>query len=345
MREPRIRVLGRRLRRRQHRRKMNDAAEQQHTENPQRQADHEQLFRTTAGIGPSFVVSEATPIGVSYSRQTRTKRSIPPLGNQFPERARGPTLMTKRPVASRKISALVKPCRSIALATSRPSPIVERQRPVARRGRHAADDKCAAPVEHITRVVGAGIKGHAVAGSNRQLTGSGDVGARIRIDVDRSTLRPCRPCADGHCAERDPARQRQPSRAEPNRRREYQCEAGAQEQSHVRSDRLAVISSAGRLVAAGNSGGLLLAGRCQRVDAASPPPSSPRVAAGAVSAGMARIASSSRCSTRTSASVPFRVSRICCGAGAPWSAASATVGACCGGGSPGSGRNSTDWCA
>ena len=44
---------------------MHDAAEQEGAEDPKRQADHEQLFRTIAGIGPSFVVSEATPIGVS----------------------------------------------------------------------------------------------------------------------------------------------------------------------------------------------------------------------------------------------------------------------------------------
>ena len=36
-------------------------------------------------------------------------------------RARGETLMVKRPSMSRRISALVKPCRSIVLATSRPS--------------------------------------------------------------------------------------------------------------------------------------------------------------------------------------------------------------------------------
>ena len=40
-------------------------AEQQGAENPQRQPDHEQPFRTIAGIGPSFVVRIATPIGVS----------------------------------------------------------------------------------------------------------------------------------------------------------------------------------------------------------------------------------------------------------------------------------------
>jgi hypothetical protein len=44
---------------------MNDAAEQHGRKNPQQRAYHEQPFRTIAGIGPSFVVRVATPIGVS----------------------------------------------------------------------------------------------------------------------------------------------------------------------------------------------------------------------------------------------------------------------------------------
>ena len=63
--EPRIGVLLRRLRHRQHGRQMDDAAEQDGAENPQQQPDHEQSFRATAGIGPDFVVRVATPIGVS----------------------------------------------------------------------------------------------------------------------------------------------------------------------------------------------------------------------------------------------------------------------------------------
>jgi len=46
---------------------------------------------------------------------------MPPVGSQFPGRARGATLIVKRPSVSRTISALVKPCRSIVFATGRPS--------------------------------------------------------------------------------------------------------------------------------------------------------------------------------------------------------------------------------
>ena len=63
--EPRIGVLGCGLRHRQHGRQMHDAAEQDGAENPHQGADHEQPFRTMAGIGPSLVVVLATPIGVS----------------------------------------------------------------------------------------------------------------------------------------------------------------------------------------------------------------------------------------------------------------------------------------
>ena len=64
-RQPRIGILRRGLRHRQHGRQMHDAAEQDGGENPQQGADHEQPFRTIAGIGPSLVVRVATPIGVS----------------------------------------------------------------------------------------------------------------------------------------------------------------------------------------------------------------------------------------------------------------------------------------
>src|SRR5580698_553407 len=100
---------------------MHNAAKQDGGENPQQGAGHEQPFRTIAGIGPSFVVRVATPIGVSYSRHTSTNCSTPPVGSQLPGRASGATVIVNRPSMSRTISSLVKPWRSIVLATSRPS--------------------------------------------------------------------------------------------------------------------------------------------------------------------------------------------------------------------------------
>ena len=61
----RISVLRRGPRHRQHRRQMHDATEEEAAQRPHEPTDHEQPFRATAGIGPSFIVVDATPIGVS----------------------------------------------------------------------------------------------------------------------------------------------------------------------------------------------------------------------------------------------------------------------------------------
>src|SRR5262249_57439077 len=71
--------------------------------------------------GLHFAVLLTTPTPATQSRHTNTNCSIPPVGSQLPGRASGATVMVNRPSPPRTISSLVKPCRSIALATSRPS--------------------------------------------------------------------------------------------------------------------------------------------------------------------------------------------------------------------------------
>ena len=84
--------------------------------------------------------------------------------------------------------------------------------------------KVAAAVESISGIVGAGVEGDAIAGADRQFAGARDRGARVRIDVDGSALRPGGPGADGQRAEGDAARQRQPSRAEADGGGEFERE-------------------------------------------------------------------------------------------------------------------------
>ena len=115
--------------------------------------------------------------------------------------------------------------------------IVERDRPIARRRRHAADRECAAAVQIIAGIVGMGVERYAVAHAGRQFAAARNAGARIRIDIDRSALWPCRPGADGQRTEGDAARQREPRRAKPESGGDQQRETRTEQQAHVGSDR------------------------------------------------------------------------------------------------------------
>ena len=141
---------------------------------------------------------------------------MPPLGSQFPGRARGADVDGE---AAAGVAHDFGAGEAVPVDRVGDEPalrVVERHRPIARRRRHAADREGATPVESVSGIVGVGIEGDAVAGADRQFAGAGDGGARVGIDVDRSALRPGRPGADGQRAESDAARQREPGRAEPD---------------------------------------------------------------------------------------------------------------------------------
>ena len=198
-------------------------------------ADHEQPFRTIAGIGPSLVVS----------RGDADRRIVePPHQNELFDAAGRQPIAGTRQRRDRDGEAAVAVAHdflageAVAVDRVRHQPafrIVQRHRPVARRRRHAADREGAAAVEIIAGIVGMGIERHAVARAGRQFAGARDDGARIGIDIDRSAFRPCRPGADGQRAEGDAARQREPGRAEPDRGRDQQRETRTEQQPHARS--------------------------------------------------------------------------------------------------------------
>ena len=138
-RQPRIGILRRRLRHRQHRRQMHDAAKQDGGENPQQRADHEQPFRTIAGIGPSLVV----PRGDADRRIVEPPHQhelIDPAGRQPIAGPRQRRHRDREPAVDVAHDFLAGEAVAIDRVGDEPAfRIVQRDRPIARRRRHAAD--------------------------------------------------------------------------------------------------------------------------------------------------------------------------------------------------------------
>src|SRR5258705_939418 len=110
--------------------------------------------------------------------------------------------------------------------------VVERQRPEPRRGRDAADDHVAAPVDRPFAVIRCCREGDAVAGSDRQFAAGRDRRAGIRIDVGGGGLGPGGPGTDRERAEIGAAGRRHPGGAEADDGGQDQRQQGDEDQPH-----------------------------------------------------------------------------------------------------------------
>src|SRR5439155_3322663 len=103
-----------------------------------------------------------------------------------------------------------------------------------------AQQHIAAAVEGLAGVVGACIECAAVTRTDRQFAGARDHRARIGVDAGGPVLRPSGPGPDGNAAVGAAPGQRDPGPAKADRRRDYECKHGSEEQTHVWSASVAV---------------------------------------------------------------------------------------------------------